>query len=269
MSICPGDTRLPNQFNLDGMAVFVTGAANGMGAAVSRVLHEAGASVVLAGRDLVALDEVASGLPGSWVVPCDVTEEASVAGAVATALERFPTHPWGLANVAGGTGPGGKTVWEHSLREVEEIFAVNVYGPFLTMKHFLPVMIAARTGAVVNVGGTFGFKGAALSSAYGATKWALRGFTHSAALEAGPHGVRVNSVNPGGVDGPRLRRQLAEAAERTGEPYQKIYDDFAARSALGRMSSDVDVANAVLFLLSDAAGNITGQDLLVDGGTVV
>ena len=114
---------------------------------------------------------------------------------------------------------------------------------------------------MVNVGGTFGFKGAALSSAYGATKWALRGFTHSAALEAGPHGVRVNSVNPGGVDGTRLRRQLAEAAERTGAPYRKIYDDFAARSALGRMSSDIDVANAVLFLLSDAAGNITGQDL--------
>ena len=88
--------------------------------------------------------------------------------------------------MAGGTGPGGKTVWEHSLQEVEDIFAVNVYGPFLTMKHFLPVMIAARAGAVVNVGGTFGFKGAALSSAYGATKWALRGFTHSAALEAGP-----------------------------------------------------------------------------------
>jgi NAD(P)-dependent dehydrogenase (short-subunit alcohol dehydrogenase family) len=79
----------------------------------------------------------------------------------------------------------------------------------------------------VNVGGTFGFKGAAQSSAYGATKWALRGFTHTAALEAGPHGVRVNSVNPGGVDGPRLRRQLGEAAERSGVPARQLYDDFA------------------------------------------
>jgi NAD(P)-dependent dehydrogenase (short-subunit alcohol dehydrogenase family) len=260
---------LPNPFNLDGMAVFVTGAANGMGGGICRVLHEAGANLVLAGRDVAALNAVSEDLEGSVVVACDVTDETSVAEAVARSLGVFETGRWGLANVAGGTGPGGKTTWEHTLAEVEEIFAVNVYGPFLTMRHFLPVMIAARGGAVVNVGGTFGFKGAPLSSAYGATKWALRGFTHSAALEAGRYGVRVNSVNPGGVDGPRLRRQLAEAAERSGEDAQKLYDDFAARSALGRMSTDIDVANAVLFLLSDAAGNITGQDLLVDGGTVV
>jgi NAD(P)-dependent dehydrogenase (short-subunit alcohol dehydrogenase family) len=260
---------LPNPFSLEGMAVFVTGAANGMGAGVSRLLHDAGATVVLSGRDVTALEALAADLPGSVVVPCDVTDEASVIAAVAAARSACPENRWGLANVAGGTGPGGKTVWEHTLEDVEEIFSVNVYGPFLTMKHFLPVMIEARAGAVVNVGGTFGFKGAAQSSAYGATKWALRGFTHTAALEAGPFGVRVNSVNPGGVDGPRLRRQLGEAAERSGVPYQKLYDDFAGRSALGKMSTDTDVANAVLFLLSDAAGNITGQDLLVDGGTVV
>jgi NAD(P)-dependent dehydrogenase (short-subunit alcohol dehydrogenase family) len=260
---------LPHPFSLDGMAVFVTGAANGMGAGVSRVLHAAGATVVLSGRDVSALEAVAAELPGSHVIACDVTDEASVIDAVAAARAACPDHRWGLANVAGGTGPGGKTTWEHTLEDVEEIFSVNVYGPFLTMKHFLPVMIEAKAGAVVNVGGTFGFKGAAMSSAYGATKWALRGFTHTAALEAGPYGVRVNSVNPGGVDGPRLRRQLAEAAERSGEDYQTLYDNFAGRSALGKMSTDIDVANAVLFLLSDAAGNITGQDLLVDGGTVV
>jgi NAD(P)-dependent dehydrogenase (short-subunit alcohol dehydrogenase family) len=126
------------------MAVFVTGAANGMGAGVSRVLHEAGATVVLSGRDVAALEAVSGDLPGSVVVPCDVTDEASVKAAVAASRAACPGHRWGLVNVAGGTGPGGKTVWEHTLDDVEEIFAVNVYGPFLTMKHFLPVMIAAR-----------------------------------------------------------------------------------------------------------------------------
>lgn len=260
---------MENPFSLRGMAIFITGAANGMGAGISRALHGAGATLVLTGRDMAALEALAAELPGAIALPCDVTDEASVRAAVAAAREAFPGLRWGLANVAGGTGPDGKTTWEHSLEEVEDIFAVNVYGPFLTMKHFLPLMIADRAGAVVNVGGTFGFKGARLSSAYGATKWALRGFTRTAALEAGAHGVRVNSVNPGGVDGPRLTRQLGEAAERTGVPFEKAYGDFAARAALGRMSADSDVANAILFLLSDASGNITGQDILVDGGTVV
>ena len=260
---------MTNPFSLKGMAVFITGAANGMGAGISRALHGAGARVVLTGRDLAALEALAQELPGAVPLACDVTDEASVIAAVDAAHAACPGLRWGLCNVAGGTGPDGKTTWEHSLAEVEEIFAVNVYGPFLTMKYFLPLMIEDGAGAVVNVGGTFGFKGAPLSSAYGATKWALRGFTHTAALEAGRHGVRVNSVNPGGVDGPRLTRQLGEAATRTGVPFEKVYGDFAARSALGRMSTDADVAHAVLFLLSDAARNITGQDLLVDGGTVV
>ncbi|MEM9754462.1 MAG: SDR family oxidoreductase [Pseudomonadota bacterium] len=260
---------MPTQFSLEGMAVFITGAANGMGAGISRTLHAAGAKLVLTGRDQRALTSLAAHLPGAEVVPCDVTDEASVIAAVALARAAVPGYRLGLANVAGGTGPGGKTTWEHSLEEVEEIFAVNVFGPFLTMKHLMPIMIADGAGAVVNVGGTFGFKGAPLSAAYGATKWALRGFTRTAALEAGQHGVRVNSVNPGGVDGPRLQRQLGEAAERSGADAGTLYAEFAARSALGKMSSDLDVANAVQFLLSDAAGNITGQDILVDGGTVV
>lgn len=223
---------MPRQFDLDGMAVFITGAANGMGAGISRVLHEAGAAVVLTGRDLAALDRLAAELPGAVALPCDVTDEASVSDAVSQARKALPGHRWGLVNVAGGTGPGGKTTWEHTLDDVEQIFAVNVFGPFLTMKHFLPYMIEARAGSVVNVGGTYGFKGAPMSSAYGATKWALRGFTRSAALEAGPHGVRVNSVNPGGVDGPRLQGQLAAQADRVGTDPQQLYDAFAAGSAL-------------------------------------
>jgi NAD(P)-dependent dehydrogenase (short-subunit alcohol dehydrogenase family) len=93
--------------------------------------------------------------------------------------------------------------------------------------------------------------------------------SRSAALEAGPHGVRVNTVCPGGVEGPRLDRQLGEQAERDGLTYDQAYQQFASRSALRRMSTADDIAQAVLFLLSDAARNITGQDLLVDGGTVV
>ena len=137
------------------------------------------------------------------------------------------------------------------------------------MKHALPRMIAAGNGSVVNIGGTFGFKGVRDASLYGATKWTLRGLTKSAALEAGAAGVRVNMVSPGGVDGPRLTRQLGEQAEREGLTYEEVYARFCGTAALGRMSSDADVASAVVFLLSGAARNVTGQDLLVDGGTIL
>jgi hypothetical protein len=142
------------------MAVFVTGAANGMGAGVSRVLHEAGATVVLSGRDVSALEAVAEGVAGIARPALRRDRRASVIDAVAGA-RGLPGSSLGPCERGRGHRAGRQDDWEHTLEEVEEIFSVNVYGPFLTMKHFLPVMIAARQGAVVNVGGTFGFKGAA------------------------------------------------------------------------------------------------------------
>ena len=199
----------------------------------------------------------------------DVTREEEVAAAVAAARDAFPATLWGAVTVAGVTGPSGRTLWEHTVEDYRELFDVNVLGTFLTLKAMLPVLIEGGGGSLVTIGGTFGFKGVRKSSLYGATKWTLRGLTKSAALEAGPHGVRVNMVSPGGVDGPRLTRQLGEEAAREGIPYAARYARFAATAALGRMSTAEDVANAVLFLLSDAARNVTGQDLLVDGGTIV
>jgi 3-oxoacyl-[acyl-carrier protein] reductase len=146
---------------------------------------------------------------------------------------------------------------------------VNVLGVFLLLRSLLPQLIARKGGSVVAIGGTFGFKGARNASLYASTKWALRGLIKSAALEAGSAGVRINTVSPGGVEGPRLTRQFAETAEMEGTSPEAVHARFAGGTALGRTSQDSDVANAVLFLLSDAAGNITGQDLLVDGGTVV
>jgi NAD(P)-dependent dehydrogenase (short-subunit alcohol dehydrogenase family) len=259
--------------DLLGHTVFITGAANGMGRAISLGIAKAGGNVFLAGRDLAALERVAQearqyGIE-AHALACDVTDEASVRLAVAAAVDANAKGALGLVNVAGGTGPSGKTLWEHELHEVRSIYDVNLIGPFLTMKQFLPVMIERGCGSVVNIGGTFGHKGAAEASAYASTKWALRGLSKSAALEAGPAGIRINIVSPGAVDGARLERQFAEAAAREGMTPESVYQRFTVQTALGRASKDTDVANAVIFLLSDAARNITGQDLLVDGGTIV
>jgi NAD(P)-dependent dehydrogenase (short-subunit alcohol dehydrogenase family) len=259
--------------SLEGRAVAITGPAKGMGRAITLAIAESGGDVALLGRDTAAIAPVAEEVEtmgrSAIVLPCDITDENAVDLAVNSVAEAYGDRITGLVNVAGTTGPSGAKLWEHTVDDFRDVFDVNVLGSFLTMKHLLPRMMASGAGSIVNIGGTFGFKGVRDAALYGASKWTLRGLTKSAALEAGSAGVRVNMVSPGGVDGPRLTRQLGEAAEREGLTYEDVYDRFCKTTALGRMSTDGDVAAAVVFLLSDAARNITGQDLLVDGGTIV
>src|SRR5690606_5310682 len=107
------------------------------------------------------------------------------------------------------------------------------------------------------------------AAAYGATKWALRGLTKSAALEAGEYGVRVNMVSPGGVEGPRMTRQMGEAAAAQGITPAEAFAQFNKPRALRRLSTDTDVALAVAYLMGPGGRNVTGQDLLIDGGTIL
>jgi 3-oxoacyl-[acyl-carrier protein] reductase len=140
-------------------------------------------------------------------------------------------------------------------------------GCFYTMRGVLPTMMAQRYGKIVNVGGTFGMRGRAGRMAYSASKWGLRGITKSFALEVGAYNINVNCVAPGMVDGPRFRDKVcADMATRLGIDADEAAERHAADYALKRVSSDVDVANACLFLASDASRQITGIDLPVDGG---
>jgi NAD(P)-dependent dehydrogenase (short-subunit alcohol dehydrogenase family) len=135
------------------------------------------------------------------------------------------------------------------------------------MRCVLPTMMAQRYGKIVNVGGTFGLRGRAGRMAYSASKWGLRGITKSFALEVGAYNINVNCVAPGMVDGPRFRDKVcADMAQRLDITVDEAAERHSADYALKRLSSDVDVANACLFLASDAARQITGVDLPVDGG---
>ncbi len=261
------------QLDLSGRAVIVTGPAKGMGRRITLSLAEAGADLVLAGRDLAAIDAVADEVKTlgreALVVQTDVRGEADMERLVASAAETFAKRLWGAVAIAGVPGPTGARIWDHSAADFRELFDVNVLGVFLLLRSLLPRLMENGEGSVVTIGGTFGFKGVRDASLYGATKWALRGLTKSAALEAGAGRVRVNMVSPGAVDGPRLERQFGEQAAREGISPEEVHARFVSSTALGRASQDSDVAAAVLFLLSEAARNITGQDLLVDGGTIV
>ena len=248
----------------------ITGPAKGMGRAISLAFAKEGAQLVLAGRDLAAIEPVAQEARALGVtvhvVPCDMTDPAQTEALAQQTLAAFGRIDI-LVNVAGGSGPIGKTGWETSTDEFNQIVALNMTGCFNTMHAVLPSMVAQRYGKVVNVGGTFGMRGRAGRMAYSASKWGLRGITKSFALEAGPHNINVNCVAPGMVDGPRFRDKVcANMADKLGISLEEAMTRHAADYAMKRVSTDEDIAYACLFLASDLARQITGVDLPVDGG---
>ena len=258
--------------DFDDHAVLLTGPAKGMGARITLRFAEEGADLVLAGRDTDAIAAVAGEARAmgrrAVVAPCDVTDAKAVEAAVAAGLDAYGKIDV-LVNIAGGTGPLGRSAWEIEPEQFDRIVEINMKGAWLTMRSVIPHMIARRYGKIVNVGGTFGLRGRQGRMAYSASKWGLRGITKSTALEVGPHNVNVNCVCPGMVDGPRFRRVCAERAERLGIALEEARRQHEEEYALKRISTDSDIAEAVLFFASERARNITGQDLAVDGGWAI
>ncbi len=258
------------ELGLTDKVVVITGPAKGMGRAVSLAFAREGARLVLAGRDVAAIEPVAAEARNvgvrAVVVGCDVTKERECAALASAAIEALGTIDV-LVNVAGGSGPIGKTGAETTQAEFDDIVQLNMTGCFNTMRAVLPTMIARRAGKIVNVGGTFGMRGRAGRMAYSASKWGLRGITKSFALEVGQHNINVNCIAPGMVDGPRFREKVcADMARKLGISLEEAMQRHAADYALKRVSTDADVANACLFMASDVSRQITGVDLPVDGG---
>ena len=255
---------------LEGRKAIVTGAAKGMGAAITTTLAREGADVVLAARDTAPLDEVAEEVRAlgrdAFVVGCDVTSEAEVRAMVARALEVFGGRIDILVNVAGVTGPIETPVQDIDVADFDRVVAANERGTFLPIKYVVPTMIRQNGGKIVNIGGTSGLRGYAMRTAYSASKWAVRGITRTVALELGPHNINVNAVCPGIVDGPRMQKLCEEKARRRGWSVDEVYDEYVQDMALKRVTTAEDVANAVLFMASDDSRQITGQHIAVDGG---
>jgi NAD(P)-dependent dehydrogenase (short-subunit alcohol dehydrogenase family) len=247
----------------------VTGAAKGMGRAVSLRLAEEGAHLVLAARESAPLEAVAAEARAlgrtARVAATDVRDEASVRAMVEGAVGAFGRIDV-LVNCAGTTGPIETPVQEIRVEDFDEVLAVNLRGTFLPTKHVVPVMLRQGRGKIVNIAGTSGLRGYKLRAAYSSSKWAVRGFTRTVALEVGPHGINVNCVAPGIVGGERMDRLVREKARARGWAPERVYDEYVQEMALRRVTTAADVASAVLFLCTDDARNMTGQCLTVDGG---
>jgi NAD(P)-dependent dehydrogenase (short-subunit alcohol dehydrogenase family) len=247
----------------------VTGAAKGMGRDICLALAREGAHLALAAREPGPLEALARAVEAlgrrALVAPTDVTDEIQVERLVARAQEAFG-HIDVLVNGAGVTGPIETPVWEIKADEFDAVLAANVRGTFLPTKHVLPGMIAQRSGKIVNISGTSGLRGYKNRAAYSSSKWALRGFTRTVALEVGPYNINVNALHPGIVGGDRMDKLCREKARKRGWTPEQVHAEYVNEMALRRVTAGQDIANAVLFLVSDDSRNMTGQSVVVDGG---
>jgi len=254
-----------------GQVAIVTGAAKGLGAAITALFAEQGAHLTLVGRDRAALEDHAAKLDTanadrqSLICPCDVVDEQAVSDMVEATVNRFGRVDI-LVNTAGGTGPIETPCQDYPLDGFREVLELNVLGTFLPCKAAIPHLIRQGSGRIVNIAGTSGIRGYKHRIGYSSSKWAVRGLTKTLALELGPHGVTVNAVVPNVTHGDRMEKIVHEKARKTGSTPEQVYADFAGQTALGRFIDDVDIAAAVAFLVSDGARNITGQDIIVDAG---
>lgn len=256
---------------LKGKVVFVTGGTKGLGAELVLAMAREGAHAAIVGRDAVAAEGVATAVRATGseaiVLAADVTDAVALQSAAAQARAHFGRVDRLLC--AAGVGSPRLPVWDGTVEDYRTCFDINVLGVMLSMRAVMPLLIEQREGRVVVIGGTYGHKGVADAALYAASKWAVRGLVKSAALDAGPYNVTVNVVAPGGIAGPRLKRLFEASALREGIPYDAVLRRFTSKSALGRLVSGDDVAHAVIHLFSDGGRFITGQDIVVDAGTIV
>lgn len=249
---------------LENKQAIVTGGAGGIGRASSLALAAEGARVAVVDLDGTAAERVAEEIRAAGgeaiAIAADVSSEPDIERVVRETKAAFG----GIDVVFNNAGIIRRTTAvETTVEEWDRVFGVNVRSIFLMCKHVVPVMAAAGGGSIVNTGSGWGLKGGGQAISYCASKGAVVNMTRALAIDHGPQGIRVNSVNPGDVNTGMLReeaRQLGQAE-----------DGFLAEAAdrpLRRMGEPREIASAVVWLASDESSYVTGSALVVDGGGI-
>jgi NAD(P)-dependent dehydrogenase (short-subunit alcohol dehydrogenase family) len=249
---------------LDGKVAIVTGGASGIGRATVELFAKEGAAVVIADINDDDGQKLAQELKGKGEKVifrhCDVTLPVDCQGIVKTAVEELGGVDI-LFNNAGAIRRAD--VVETSEAEWDMVMAVNVKSVFLMSKYTVPVMVAAGGGSIINSGSGWGLKGGGMAVSYCASKAAVVNMTRAMAIDHGPQNIRVNCVCPGDTDTPMLREEAKQLDQNEGR-----FIEEAADRPLGRYGEPFEVAQAVLFLASEAASFVTGTALVVDGGGI-
>ena len=244
---------------LEGKVAIVTGGGSGIGRATALAMAEAGASVVIGNRNVERGEEVVQIIKSrnakAVFQKTNVTQASSVEALVALAVSEFGRLDIAFNNA--GIDGSHLPLAEQSEADVSELLDVNILGVWLCMKYEISQMLKNGGGAIVNNSSIFGLTGYPGWSVYTATKHAVTGMTKAAALEYAQKGIRINAVGPGPIETSLLSNGTG------GEP-----NSYAGFVPMGRIGQPEEIANAVVWLCSDAASFVTGHTLPVDGGVV-
>jgi NAD(P)-dependent dehydrogenase (short-subunit alcohol dehydrogenase family) len=249
---------------LSGKVAIVTGGGTGIGLAIAKMFVEEGAQVVIAGRSQAALEQAAAAI-GAHAIAADVSKEDEARKLAQATAEKFGGVDI-LVNNAGVTGQVANAE-DLDIAQWDETMAINIRGTILCIKHCVPLMRARGGGSIINMSSLMGLRGYPMRSAYTATKFAVIGITEAVSQEVGIHGIRVNALCPGAVNGELMQRVIAARVAKENRPAEEIIRvNYTDKAALRRWVEPEEVAKAALFLASDASSPVTCERIKVDAG---
>ena len=249
--------------SFEGRTALVTGGATGIGRATAQAFAARGANVVIGDVNVEGAEETAQLIADAggqaFFHKTDVTDSQVVASLVNSAVERYGSLDFAFNNagIEGDLAP----VQEYSEEMWARVLNINLTSVFLCMKHEIPQMLRQGRGAIVNTASILGLVGFATTPAYTASKHGVIGLTKVAALECAQQGIRVNAVCPGWIETP----MVMERGVRAGSD-PEMYEQLEAAHPVGRLGRPEEIAEAAVWLCSDAASFVTGQAIPVEGG---
>jgi meso-butanediol dehydrogenase/(S,S)-butanediol dehydrogenase/diacetyl reductase len=256
--------------NLNGKVALITGGGTGLGAAIARRFVADGAKVCIAGRRKEVLDRVAASLPPESVAVCpgDVSRHEDVDRMVKTTLA-IGGKLNVLVNNAGMDQNPPANVVDIDPEVWQKVIAVNLTGPFFTMRAAIPHMIRNGGGSIINVSSVAGIRSIPNMPAYVSSKGGLITLTQQVALDFGPHKIRCNVICPGSVQTAMFEDAMRHFTKKLGTDLQGVFSFFTKDVPLRRLASPDEIGRICSFLASDESSFVTGVVLPTDGGTAI